>query len=493
MAADTTPKAGAKEWLGLAVLALPTLLLALDFTVLHLALPHLVADLRPTGSQQLWIVDIYGFMIAGFLITMGTLGDRIGRRRLLMTGAAAFGAASVLAAFSVNAPMLIAARALLGVAGATLMPSTLSLIGNMFRDPRQRGFAVAVWLSCFSAGGVAGPLVGGAVLEWFRWGAVFLLGVPVMLLLLLAGPRLLPEYRDPGGGRIDLIGVALSLATVLPIVFGLKEIAEGGATPWIAIAAGAVSGVLFVRRQRTIADPLMDVRLFRDRAFSLALGGLLAGVATLGAFVLLFAQYLQLVLALPPFEAGLWMAPYAVANIAGALVAPALAARLSAPVAVSGGLVVAAVGYLLFAQVTVGMGPWLAVAASVLVTFGLSPLMVLSIDLVMASAPPERGGAASSMSETAGELGMAFGVATLGALGAAVYRLAVEVPPGTPSHLAEAARDSVAGAVTAAGELPAALVDAVREAFVTGLGVVGYAGAGVVLALAVLVGVVMRR
>ncbi len=215
--------AGRREWIGLAVLTLPTLLLALDESVLFLALPRLGSDLAPSSAQLLWIMDIYGFMIAGFLVTMGTLGDRIGRRRLLLLGAAGFGVASVVAAYSTSPEMLIVTRALLGIAGATLMPSTLALISNMFRDPQQRSLAIGGWMAAFTGGFMIGPLIGGTLLEHFWWGSVFLMGVPVMALLLAVGPVLLPEYRAAEAGRLDLVSVALSLAAILPVIYGLKQ------------------------------------------------------------------------------------------------------------------------------------------------------------------------------------------------------------------------------------------------------------------------------
>ena len=234
------PRAGRREWVGLAVLALACLLYAMDLTVLHLAVPSLSAELQPSSAQLLWITDIYGFMVAGFLITMGTLGDRIGRRRLLLLGATGFGVVSVLAALSTSAGQLIAARALLGIAGATLAPSTLSLIFAMFADPGQRAKAIGVWIAAFSAGGAIGPVAGGVLLERFWWGSVFLLAVPVMAALLILGPRVLPEYRDPQAGRLDLASAAMSLVAVLAVVFGLKQVAQDGPGPLAVLAVAVV-------------------------------------------------------------------------------------------------------------------------------------------------------------------------------------------------------------------------------------------------------------
>src|SRR5882672_1037093 len=266
-------KATRREWIGLAVIALPCVLYAMDLTVLNLAVPRLSEDLKPTSAQLLWILDIFGFLVAGSLIIMGNIGDRIGRRRLLMIGAATFGAASVLAAFSTSAGMLIAARALLGVAGATLAPSTLSLIRNMFLDPRQRTIAIGLWTTSFSVGAAFGPLLGGVLLEHFWWGSVFLLAVPVMVLLLVLGPRVLPEYRAPDAGRLDLVGSAMSLVAVLSLILGLKLIAQDGPSPIsvAALAVGLVVGVAWVRRQLRSSDPMFDLRLFRIPTFSASL------------------------------------------------------------------------------------------------------------------------------------------------------------------------------------------------------------------------------
>ena len=486
-------QAGRREWIGLAVLALPCLLVSMDLTVLNLAVPELSADLAPTSAQLLWIVDIYGFMVAGSLITMGTLGDRIGRRRLLLIGAAAFGLTSVVAAFSASAGMLIATRALLGVAGATLMPSTLGLIRTMFQDPAQRTVAIGVWVTSFSVGGAIGPLLGGALLEFFWWGSVFLLGVPVMALLLALGPAFLPEYRDPDAGRLDLVSAALSLAAVLSVIFGLKRIAEDGIGPVAALAilAGLALGVVFVRRQRGLADPLIDLRLFRAPAFSASLAtNTFALFAVFGAF-LFIAQYLQLVRGFSPLAAGLWTLPSSAGFVAGGMLAPVAARRVPPGWVVAAGLALAAVGFGTLTQVGADSLA-LLVAGSVVFSVGLAPALALTTDLIVGAAPPERAGAASAISETGAEFGGALGIAVLGSVGTAVYRANVSeiVPPEVPHPAAEAARDTLGGAVAAAGSLPdplgIALLDAAREAFVQGMQLTFLIGAATLTVLALL-------
>ena len=500
-AAPLAPRAGRREWIGLAVLALPTLLLSLDVSVLYLALPHLSADLGANGAQQLWILDIYSFMLAGFLVTMGNLGDRIGRRRLLLIGAAAFGVASVVAAYSTSAPMLIAARALLGIAGATLMPSTMALIRNMFRDPKQMATAIGVWFSCFMAGMAIGPLVGGLLLERYWWGAAFLLGVPVMLLLLSVGPFLLPEYRDEHAGRLDFVSVALSLASILPTIYGLKELARNGVQPLslAAIVVGVSVGTIFVRRQRRLEYPLLDLRLFSSRTFSVALGiMLLAGVVMAGAS-LMATLYMQVVEGLSPLRAGLWLLPQNLAMIAGSLLAPALARRYRPAYVMAAGLAIAATGLALHTRVGSEGGVPLLVTGLILAAGGVSLPMPLVTNLVLGSAPPERAGSAASLMETSGEFGVALGVATLGSLGTYVYRsqLAGSLPLDLPPAAADAARESIPAAASAAQQLSSplanALLDAAHTAFTAGLNTVAGCGATIFVALAILAILSLRR
>jgi MFS transporter, DHA2 family, multidrug resistance protein len=496
----TTPLAGRREWIGLAVLALPCLLVTMDLDVLYLAVPSLSKDLLPSSSQLLWITDIYGFLIAGSLITMGALGDRIGRRRLLLIGASAFSAASVFAALSTSAAMLIAARALLGIAGATLAPSTLSLIRNMFLDPRQRTFAVGVWASSFSAGGAIGPLVGGLLLEHFWWGAAFLAGVPIMVLLLVLGPLLLPEFKDPAAGLPDLWSAALSLLAVLAIIYGVKQIAEGiiDAGSTLSIVGGLISGIVFIRRQGTLTDPLIDPSLFRIPAFGASLAtNLVSLFVGYGAF-LFIAQYLQLVLGLSPLRAGLWTVPSSGALIAGSMLAPGLVRRIRPGFVMAGGLALSGVGLAMLALVNGASDLTRLVIASVILFGGIAPAFTLATDLIVGTAPPERAGAASAISETSAELGGALGIAVLGSIGAAVYRrtITATIPSGIPSRISGAARGTLGGAVSLAGRLPhglgATLMEAARASFIRGLQVTAVVAAVVAIATAVIAAIVLK-
>ena len=479
-------KAGRREWLGLASLAMPTLLLSVDTSVIYLALPHLSTELSASSTQQLWIMDIYGFMIAGFLITMGTLGDRIGRRKLLLIGAAAFGSASVLAAFSTTAGMLIGSRALMGIAGATLMPSTLALISNMFLNPRQRATAISLWMTCFLVGMIIGPLIGGILLEKFWWGSVFLLGAPVMLLLLILGPVVLPEYRNPQAGKLDLLDVLLSLAAILPFIYGFTEIAREG---WklmsiAAVFTGIFFGIVFVYRQLRLEHPLLDLQLFSNRAFSVTLMTMLLTAVMMGAMGFLITQYLQTVVGLSPLKAGLWMIPQSIGMILGTMLAPPVAQRIGPANTIAGGLVITVIGMLLIYLSPAVDGLLMLITGFVLDTIGIAPTVVLGTDLVVGSAPPEKAGSAASLSETCNQLGIALGVAALGSIASIVYRSSI------PSVSIPEARESIIGALAVAQKLPGkqgvSLIAMAREAFTGGVHVIALIAAFVFVLLAVL-------
>ena len=490
---SAAPPAGRRAWLALAVLMLPVLLVSIDNTVLSFAIPQLSLALSPTASQLLWIVDIYPLMLAGLLVTMGTLGDRVGRRRLLLLGAAGFGLVSVYAAFASDASHLIAARALLGIFGAMLMPSTLSLLRNLFIDDNQRRLAIAIWASGFSAGSALGPIVGGWLLEHFWWGSVFLLNVPVLLTLLVAAPFLIPESRNPLAARLDLPSVGLSIATMLPIVFGIKTLSTHGATPLAiaSLATGIILGIIFVRRQFGRTDPLLDVTLFRNRVFSASVTANFMAVFAFAGLIFFVSQFLQLVLGLSPMSAGWYLLPGAVASVAMGLAAVALARVAPMWVLVPVGLLLAAAGYALGMTITGSSSVGVIVALFVLVGGGAGLAETLTNDAILASVPPERAGAASGISETAYELGSSLGVAVLGSVLSLFYRNRLELPAGLDAATTDAASQTLGGAVHAAESLPAdvaaPLVDAARDAF--SQGVVATSGIGLVLMVVAALGV----
>ncbi|TDD99124.1 MFS transporter [Jiangella asiatica] len=496
---QTRAPAGPREWAALVVLILPVLLISIDMTVLSFAVPHLSEDLAPSGTELLWIVDVYGFMIAGLLVTMGTLGDRIGRRKLLLTGATAFGAASALAAYASDPATLIVARALLGVAGATLMPSTLSLIRNIFHDVRQRTLAIAIWATMFSAGAALGPIVGGWLLEHFWWGSVFLVALPVMALLLILGPFLVPESRNPHPGRYDLASAAMSLAAMLLIVYGLKGLAVHGLS-WtysLALLAGIGVGVAFVRRQRQLESPLLDLALFARPAFSASVvTNLMTTFAMIGALFFM-TQYLQLVLDLSPLRAGLVLVPGLALAILTGLAAVPLTRRLSTPWLLFVSLSTVAAGYLLMTRAGADAGAVLIAVAFVLVGGGVGLVQTITNNIIMSSVDPNRAGAAAAVSETAYEVGGGMGTAVLGSVLTAVYAAGLGPVNGVDADAMDRARDTLGGAVDIAATLDQssgpALLAAAESAFTTAVHVTSIIGAVVVAAAAVQALVVLRR
>jgi DHA2 family multidrug resistance protein-like MFS transporter len=495
----STGKATRREWMGLAIIALPCVLYAMDLTILNLAIPSLSADLKPTAAQLLWIVDVYGFLAAGSLLTLGTLGDRIGRRKLLLIGSAAFGLISLLAAFSRSAGMLIAARALLGIAGATLAPSTLSLISNMFRDDRERTFAVSVWVASFSLGGAIGPAVGGLILAHFWWGAVFLAAIPVMGLLLIVGPMLLPEHKNPHAGRLDVLSAVLSLACVLPVIYGIKLAAEGGDLQWAAVAMtlGIVTGALFVRRQITLADPLLDLRLFRHPALTAALAIHIVDFFIGFGILVLVAQYLQLVLGLTPLQAGTWSTPAGVGFVAGSLLtSPAL--ELMRPAFALGlGLMLGAVGLAMMVYAVDLHALVLMVLGNTVFAIGMAPVSAINSNLIISAAPQEQSGSASALSETAVEFGGALGIALLGSLATVLYRSALSET--VPRDTTAAIMATVSRGIGAASSLPhniqgaAVLRSAAQAAYASAVSITFATGASILLLAAAVATLTLRN
>ncbi|ORM33844.1 MFS transporter [Williamsia sp. 1135] len=490
--------AGAKEWLGLVVLAFAVLLIAIDATVLDIALPFLSADLEPTSTQLLWIIDVYSFVLAGLLITMGTLGDRIGRRRLLLIGAAGFGIASVLAAFAVSPEMLIAARVLQGVSGATLMPATLGLIRTIFKDPRQRVTAIGVWSAMAGGGAAGGPLVGGWLLEHFWWGSVFLINLPLMAALIILGPLVIPESKDPSPGRFDLLSSGLSMLALVPIVYAVKETAAHGPslTDLVAALVGIMAGVVFVRRQRILDAPMIDLELFGKADFSTAVFTNFLSIFALSGVLFFGSQYLQQVLGCSPLEAGLVLLPGTAASAVASLGAAYLVRVWTAGTVLAGGLAISAVGALLLIGLGTDSGVGLFIAGFVLVGIGVGIALTLTSDLVVSAVEPERAGAASAVSETAYELGVALGVAVLGSVVMSIFRRGLDTGALDPSSAA-AAQETLGGSSTVAAQLgpeaAVALTDSANAAFVSGMHAASIATAAVLALSAVLVHVRLKK
>jgi len=484
-------KATKREWLALVVLVIPTLLVSMDMTVTYLALPEISAALKPTSAQLLWVTDIYSFSNAGLLIVMGTLGDRIGLRRLLLTGGLGFAAASVLAAFSTSAVMLILARGLLGVSGATLLTSTISIIRNIFRNDQQRTFAMGLYTTCFSSGTMLGPLVGGMLLSHFWWGSVFLIAVPLMIILLTTAPLLLPEFKNDKGGKIDALSTALLIIAILSFTYGIKQMAQDGFTllPLLFAVAGFFIAIIFYRRQTTLASPLIDIKLFNKASFTIALIALFIALFSWSGIYLFIGQYLQLVQGLNAFKAGLYTMPGALGSIVLCMLAPAMLRYVSRGHLIAWGMMILATGIALMALLSTTSLTML-ITSAILMSGGCGLVVTLGIDMVVSSAPPEKAGAAAGISETSTGFGSALGIAILGSLWTVLYRSNVNsiLPAGINSTNKETMRNTLGGAVEVARVLNnTALIAAARDAFIQALHVTAGICAGIVLLTALLV------
>ncbi|MBU9767011.1 MFS transporter [Mycobacterium sp. TNTM28] len=490
-----TPK---RAWAALAVLALPVLLIAIDNTVLAFALPAIAEDFRPSASTQLWIVDVYSLVLAALLVAMGGLGDRIGRRQLLLIGATGFAVVSVAAAFAPSAQYLVLARAVLGVFGAMLMPSTLSLIRNIFTDASARRLAIAIWAACFTAGSTLGPIVGGALLEHFHWGAVFLVAVPILLPLLILGPRLVPESRDPNPGPLDLISVTLSFTAMLPFVWAVKTAAHDGLSVLVAAGflAGIASAALFVRRQKRSANPMLDIGLFSYGPFSSSILANFLSIVGLIGFIFFISQHLQLVLGLSPLAAGLVTLPGAVVSMVAGIAVVAAAKRFAPQTLMIVGLVLVAAGFVLILLFRHDLTVVAVIVSFVVLELGVGISQTVSNDTIVASVPAAKAGAASAVSETAYELGAVVGTATLGTIFTAFYRRNIELPAGLSATQAGDAGESIGGAVSVAADLPVRtatqLLDSARVAFDSGIAPTAIIAATLVLAAAAIVAAAFR-
>ncbi|GAA2101479.1 MFS transporter [Brevibacterium salitolerans] len=488
-----------RRWAALAVLMLPVLLVSLDNTVLAFALPEISAALAPSGAQLLWVVDIYSLVLAGLLVPMGSLGDRFGRKRLLLLGSLGFAVVSAAAAFVPTAEALITARAALGFFGAMLMPATLSLIRNIFTDRAERRMAIAVWAAGFSGGAALGPIVGGFLLEHFWWGSIFLMAVPVLVPLLVLGLWLLPESRDPHPGPVDPVSIVLVMLTMTPLVWAIKEGSQYGLVPpvLLAVAVGAVAGVLFVRRQLRRTTPMLDVRLFAVPQFTGAVAANLLSVFSLVGFLYFISQHLQLVSGRGPMEAGMLLLPGLVVTVIAGLLVGRLVRVMRPSHVVAAGLLLNAVGYgvvLLSGQAGSDLGLLIAFAV---IGAGVGAAETLTNDVILAAVPPQKAGAASAISETAYETGAVLGTAVLGSILNAAYRAHVDLPDALTASQAGVAGETLGGAAEVAraqtAEVASQLMESAKHAFDSGVVLTSAIAAVLMVAAAVMSLVTLRN
>ncbi|MBT2508284.1 MFS transporter [Streptomyces sp. ISL-98] len=485
---DLTAVAG-NRWVVLFVLCVSLLLVALDATILHIAVPAVTEDLRPGSMALLWIVDAYPLVCASLLILFGTLGDRVGRRRILLLGYGLFGAASALAAFADSPNVLIAARALLGVGGAMIMPATLSILRQVFPDRRERAVAIGVWTAVAAVGAATGPVLGGFLIQHFWWGSVFLINIPLMALILPLGRWLLPESRGSGRGPWDVLGALMAAAGVLGVVLGVKRAGSGesiaDARTLLPLLLGAALLVLFVRRQKMRHHPLIDVRMFARPAFSTSVGCIVLAMLALVGLELIAVQYLQLVLDLSPLETGLRLLPLTFAAMAAGATGSYTLQRLGPRAMVSLGFTLTAGAVLVLTLMGQHDRPALLTIGFVLLGFGLQTTLFGAYESMLSEAPAEQAGGAAAIGETSYQLGAGMGIALLGSVMNAAYGPGVTEIPGVSPAESSGAANSLGEAYTVADQIggPAgdALRSTARSAFVHGLHVTLFVSAGLLL------------
>ncbi|MFG2879987.1 MFS transporter [Streptomyces sp. NPDC048337] len=485
---------GANRWVVLAVLCVSLVLVALDATILHVAVPSVTEDLRPGSIELLWIVDAYPLVCAALLILFGTLGDRVGRRRILLLGYGLFGAASAMAALADNAQVLIAARALLGIGGAMIMPATLSILRQVFPDRRERALAIGIWTAVAAIGAASGPVLGGFLVQHFWWGSVFLINIPLMALILPLGRWLLPESKGSADGPWDVLGAVMAAAGVLGAVLGIKRLGAErqllDAQALVPLVLGVLLLVLFVRRQKRRTHPLIDMRMFSRAAFSTSVGCIVLAMLALVGLELIAVQYLQLVLHLSPLETGLRLLPLTFAAMAAGATGSYTLARIGPRTMVSLGFLLTACAVLLLTFMGQHDRPVLLTVGFILLGFGLQTTLFAAYESMLSEAPAATAGGAASIGETSYQLGAGMGIALLGSVMNAAYRPGLADVPGVSAADSAGAANSLGEAYQIAAHLGGAagesLYAAARHAFVHGLHVTLVVSAGLLFAGAVM-------
>ena len=485
------PISRARRWGALAVLTASLLVITMDMTILNIALPQMAAELHPTSAQQLWIIDVYSLVLAGLLVSFAALADRWGRKRMLMLGYTLFGLASLFVLVTSSAEAVILIRAFLGIGGAMIMPTTLSLIRVTFTDPRERATALSIWAAVSGLGAAVGPLIGGVLLEHFSWHAAFLVNVPLMLAGVIAGILVLPESRVQNPGRWDFLAALLSFAGMTLIIWAIKTFAAESSflvpSALTAFAAGAALLAWFIVRCLRSSAPLLELALFRNRPFSAGIIAALGSSFAMGAALLLLAQWMQIIDGATPIEAGVRLIPVAIAGAVASLAAPPIAARIGARSVLAGGIALAGIGML-----AIGLQPGelrytTVLAALVLVGFGTGSLAIGSA-MIMHGTPEDKAGSAGAIEETSYELGAVLGVAILGSIAAILYRAGLSgnaVITGLGSAGAKQANDSLGAAAAIADELGRPeLLAAASRAFTDSMQTTGIVGGVCMLAIA---------
>jgi MFS transporter, DHA2 family, multidrug resistance protein len=480
-----------RRWWSLGVLCFSLMVIGIDGSILNIALPTLARDLHASTSDLQWMVDSYVLVFAGLLLTMGSLGDRFGRKRALTIGLIVFGSSSAAAAFAATTDQVIAARACMGIGAALIMPATLSILTNLFTDPKERGRAIGVWAAVSALGSAIGPAIGGLLLAHFWWGSIFLVNVPVVIGALTLGHFVLPESKDPHASRLDLVGSVLSivgLSVLLWTIIGAPERGWLSSASIIGFAASAVGLAAFVLWELRNPEPMLDVTFFRNPRFTVASVAITMSFFAVVGTLFLVSQMFQFVLGYEPLEAGVRLIPFALAYVAVAPVAPRLVEHVGSKRLVAIGFAVASIGLFLLSGVSADSSYPRVIVGLIVMAFGMGMAVPSATESIMGSLPKEKAGVGSAMNDTTRQAGAALGVAVLGSILVSGYRSALaadaarlHLPKGTLAQSQASVGKALQFAQQLGGRIGTGLGNAARDAWVHGMNVSTFVAAAMVL------------